>query len=832
MIFYAAHQRGEDRNFDYTLFLGAVLHDIGKFYMRTEDAAAKRKISKQYEVIYKAEGKHAPRHQEWSASFVEDLMPADLRSVTSLVLYHHNPSSYQQLLISVADKISAKVDRKDYSEGSPDDKSKYLISVLSQINLDEKKREPREAFYKALHKRYELEHPSETFNTDAKDDYQSLWSEFSIKVNSLRQAYDTSSLDLEDFASAIYNLVRIYTYNIPSAFYHSQPDISLWAHSKSTAAIAFCLDRQLKKEFPQQNERERVLQEINKKLVLGNEFSIKNGDYPYFCLVKGDVSGIQDFVFDTKMDGALKALKAKSFYVSFLLDTIARYILKEENMPICNLIYNGGGHFYLLMPRYFMDKLPQYQQKFDRILFDVHKGAVSIFLEALEVDVYNFAHKFGECFDEVSRNIQKKKAYKFKDIIQEKKMEFFEPWEDYDQKCPHCGRKVEPRPDGSDSCCFCESFVKLGDELMKNLFIIDSWGQEKDFSEFSNIHDVLRAFGRYIQFTDHPKRIANTLILDRSRIEDWQKNQEGIATGQGGLKSGFESEFYEDLDVSTYVPFKDGEERALMLIEDIAESAKGVKTWGIVRGDVDNLGDIFKNGLGDDTSISRIMTLSEELALFFGYYFNKLIKKQEGNLMVVYAGGDDFCILGQWDVLPQAAHAIYTEFRSFACGNPDVTLSMGFDIAPDKKYPIYRVAMVCGEHLESAKEYERKDGRKKDCFAFGTNFVDWKEFDDLKNLKEAITDIVGNNNVSKALINGIYAVCNLKKVSNDSQELFKAWRFVYFMAKLKERYSSPKNTTVEEALEEILNKIICRETNTLYKHSYLAARWAELELRR
>lgn len=357
MIFYAAHQREEDRNFDYKLFLGAVLHDIGKFYMRTENPGAKKNISKEYETIYKAEGKYAPRHQEWSAFFVENLMPADLRGVTSLVLYHHRPSSYEQLLISVADKISAKVDRKDYSEESADDKSKYLISILSQINLDEEKREPKEAFYKALQKRYELEHPSESFSTGAKDDYQNLWSEFFRKVNSLSQAYGTS-LALEDFASAIYNLVRIYTYNIPSAFYYSQPDISLWAHSKSTAAIAFCLDRQLKKEFSQENERERVLQVINKKLVLGNESSIKNGDYPYFCLVKGDVSGIQDFVFDTKMDGALKALKAKSFYISFLLDTIARYILKEENMPICNLIYNGGGHFYLLMPRYFMDKLP------------------------------------------------------------------------------------------------------------------------------------------------------------------------------------------------------------------------------------------------------------------------------------------------------------------------------------------------------------------------------------------------------------------------------------------------------------------------------------------
>lgn len=815
MIFYSAHQNEEEKNFDYQLFLAAILHDIGKFYMRTENSDAKKNISKEYEVFYREDGKYAPRHQEWSAYFVEHFLPESLKDVTNLVLYHHKPSSYQQLLISIADKISAKVDRKDISEeeAADADKSKYLISVLSQIHLGRSEKKP---YYKKLSKRYEIEHPADHFNTDAKDDYQNLWAEFSKKINILKKGFG-SSFDLEDFSTAIYNLVRIYTYNIPSAFYYSQPDISLWAHSKSTAAIAFCLDRQLKKEFSQENQRIRILEEMNTKLLSGNESVIKKGDFRYFCLVKGDVSGIQDFVFDTKMDGALKALKAKSFYISFLLDTIARYILREEKMPICNLIYNGGGHFYLLMPRYFMEKLPQYQQKIDRILFSAHKGLLGVFLEATEVDLFDFSHNFGDCFDRVSRDIQKKKVCKFKNILDEEKMKFFEPWEDYDQKCPHCGGKIEPKEEDPDFCTFCQSFVDLGEKIMKNLFVIDSWGKEEEFSEFSDINSVLKAFGRYIHFSEHYESIANTFILDRTKIEDLKNSN-----------SNFESEFYEDLDISTYVPFKDESSKTIMLLDDIANSSKGIKTWGIVRGDVDNLGDIFKLGLGGSNSISRVMTLSEEFSLFFGYYFNKLIKQEGKNVIVIYAGGDDFCILGQWDVLAGMAYKIYREFRSFSCYNPDITISMGFEIAPDRKYPVYRVAVVCGEHLEKAKEYEREDGRKKDCFAFGSNFVDWtKEFEKLEGLKELIVDLIENRNVSKALINGIYAVCNLKKAADDQKELFKAWRFVYFMSRLKERYPRYK-----QELEDILNAIVDKSNNTLYKHSYLAARWAELEIRK
>ncbi|WP_271629078.1 type III-A CRISPR-associated protein Cas10/Csm1 [Caldicellulosiruptor sp. DIB 104C] len=826
MIFYNAHQTEEDKNFDYTLFLGAILHDIGKFFMRTENQDAKKNISKEYEMFYKGEGKYSPRHQEWSAFFVEHFLPESLKTVTSLVLYHHRPSSYQQLLMSVADKISAKVDRKDLSdEEAADDKSKYLISVLSQISLDEKKGNTKTPYYKLLKKRYEVEPPSKSFNTDAKDDYQNLWSEFSKKVNALKNGFG-SSFDLEDFATAIYNLLRIYTYNIPSAFYYSQPDISLWAHSKSTAAIAFCLDRQLKKEFSQENERVKILESMNTKLLPGNDYSIKRGDYPYFCLVKGDISGIQDFVFDTKMDGALKALKAKSFYISFLLDTVAKYILKEEKMPVCNLIFNGGGHFYLLMPAYFAEKLEQYQKKIDRLLFEVHRGSISILLDAEIVDLYDFAGNFGDCFDRVSSKIYRKKISKFKSIIEQEKLKFFEPHEDYDQKCPHCSRELKLKHDDSDFCEFCESFVEFGDKLMKSYFIIDSWGKEKDFSNFDRVEDIFEAFGRKILFSNHYENMASTIVIDRNRLENLLERNVNIEKGNKSNKFGFEIDFYEALDISTHAPFKD--EVSLKTLDEISDSSKGIKTWGIVCGDVDNLGKIFKEGLGKDNSISRVMTLSEEFSLFFGYYFNRLVSEQQGNIVVIYAGGDDFCILGQWDVLPQTAHRIYTEFRSFSCWNPDVTLSMGFEIAPDKKYPIYRVAIVCGEHLDKAKEYEREDGKKKDCFAFGGNFVGWEDYGDVEKLKEAIADLIGNKNVSKALINGVYAVCNLKKASSSSQdELFKSWRFVYFMARLKERYKK-----YSKELEDVLQKIIDKKSNSLYKHSYLAARWAELELRR
>lgn len=820
MIFYDNHSSDKEKAFDFRLFLGALLHDIGKFYMRTNNKDAKKIIEKEYETFFKEEGAFAPRHQEWGAFFAESTIPKDFQ-ITSLIRNHHKPSEYEELLISIADRISAATDRESYDEAEEESqKVKQMISIFSNIKLerqeDEQKSNP-DIYYKLLSKKYDIEFSKNSSQDDSSEDYQRLWQEFFSKMNQLRRNFK-DSIDIEDYATAVYNLMQQYTYNIPSAFYHSRPDISLWAHSKSTAAIAFCLDRELRYRFKADTTgMKKELEGILTKLK--NKSSIQKGDGELFCLVKGDASGIQDFVFDTSMDGALKALKGKSFYIAFLLDTIARFILKEENMPICNLIYNGGGHFYLLMPKSFEEKLPYYQSVIDNAMFKAHKGHLSVLLESCSIDLLSFMGNIGEKFDEVAKKIQIRKSKKFDDIIKKEQMRFFKPYDDFENKCPHCGSEIYTNNAGEEVCSFCQGFMELGNNLMKSLFIIDSWQREANSGKLDSINKILAKFGREIEFSSHPEDISNTIVIDMVKIQELEMEN------SLSKKGAFDAEYYEALDISTHAPIDTNGD--IKLLEDIVKESKGLKTWGIVRGDVDNLGRIFKDGLKDKNSLSRVMTLSQEFSLFFGYYFNKLTKEQYSNSIVIYAGGDDFCVLGPWSDMPVLASVIYKNFRNYVCQNKDITLSMGFEIAPDRKYPIYRVAMVCGEQLDEAKKFEREDGKKKDCFAFGGNFVGWEDFEDLKNVKEKIVSLVSDEGVSKALINAIYSVDKLDKLAKKyKDELFKSWRFVYYIAKLKDRYKSLKNE-----LDGILSAIIKKETNSLYKYAYLAARWAELEMR-
>ncbi len=51
-------------------------------------------------------------------------------------------------------------------------------------------------------------------------------------------------------------------------------------------------------------------------------------------------------------------------------------------------------------------------------------------------------------------------------------------------------------------------------------------------------------------------------------------------------------------------------------LEDISDKAEGIKKWGVLRMDVDNLGKIFKDGLKEKT-ISQLNILSYMFLQFF-----------------------------------------------------------------------------------------------------------------------------------------------------------------------------------------------------------------------
>ncbi len=107
-------------------------------------------------------------------------------------------------------------------------------------------------------------------------------------------------------------------------------DISLFDHSKTTAAIACCIYQYL-----EQNNITDYYSELFKR----KEFHNKKA----FLLYSIDISGIQDFIYTISTDKALKNLRARSFYIELTMEHIIDELLTTLSLSRANLLYCGGG---------------------------------------------------------------------------------------------------------------------------------------------------------------------------------------------------------------------------------------------------------------------------------------------------------------------------------------------------------------------------------------------------------------------------------------------------------------------------------------------------------
>jgi CRISPR-associated protein Csm1 len=132
----------------------------------------------------------------------------------------------------------------------------------------------------------------------------------------------------------------------------------------------------------------------------------------------------------------------------------------------------------------------------------------------------------------------------------------------------------------------------------------------------------------------------------------------------------------------------------------------GVDYLGLLKGDVDFLGQIFSRGLAENLSVSRYATLSRMLDLFFSGYLNTLTREEYRNTYTVYAGGDDFFLISDWQNALHLADRLEQDFRAYTCHNPNISLSVGLALTKPR-YPIRLGAERAEDLLKEAKDKGR-----------------------------------------------------------------------------------------------------------------------------
>lgn len=491
-------------------------------------------------------------------------------------------------------------------------------------------------------------------------------------------------------------------------------DISLFDHLKTTCAIASCMYKSSKEEL---------------------------GEPGKYLLVGGDVSGIQDFIYRISSKGALRLLRGRSFYLEMFCEDIVHEIVERLGLPKANILYSGGGNFYILAPntREAKDILKGIESRLERWLIDSKlSSSLYLALSWITVSEDDFGD-FGEIWIDINKENSLKKSRKYASTLESTPFEVLNIGDSGDP-CNAC-RKIVPTKDlkqvdeeeDAVFCTLCREQIKVGQKLAQfgdSFYIVkineDLTDKDEDdktenygFSVYSGRLKLVEK--SKLGNRETPTTIYSVNSFDNDKVFDLIKRKK--------LPSDIN---ISSLPIAIYCAKPDDREsdREILSFEKLAEKSNGAKKLGAVRMDVDNLGKIFTSGLPKEKrTITRVSSLSRMMNYFFKGYLNllgefndtnvlnicnlqsnspKLVKKRwpERNFSIIYAGGDDLFILGAWDDVFELCFDIEGLFRKHVAENPHVTISAGFSIF-NNKHPLYQIARVCGTKEECSKDEGR-----------------------------------------------------------------------------------------------------------------------------
>ncbi|HIP87426.1 MAG TPA: type III-A CRISPR-associated protein Cas10/Csm1 [Anaerolineales bacterium] len=826
--------------------LAGLLHDIGKFAQRA--GVGKRELT---DGAALAEVRHG--HALYSDSFVQEYVPLPLRRGLTAPRRHHNPQSDQDCRVQLADWLSAGEREEEEEKGSSS--IPYLLSIFARIGEHE-----AEAYLplERLDPMGEGVFP----RSGGQGDYAGLWREFTDECARLRE-----ETDLVAYLEGMAGLLQEFTWCVPSAWRTARPDISLYDHARTTAALTACLAAD-----GRDGTWCREVIEGLRELPRGGTPS-EAVDRPVAYLVSGDISGVQDYLYTIASGGAAKSLRGRSFYLQLLTEAAALRLLDVLGLPTVNLIYAGGGHFYLLAPTHeeAIRRLEEERQRIGKVLLDAHEGRLYLALGYIPVKAREFLQRsdagFAQVWTRVGRAVARDKRRRFAALGAEQMVKVIgrpltqggHP----DRFCLVCGREGNWREDkdGIRKCTFCRSLEELGNDLRSATHLVLRLASQPGEGPIAHWRDGLHAIGVAVQVIQKGTGQVRPSADGTGPVWVWRLRPDAerlrVETGAPVVQTWHP---FALLAPRIWDPAQ-GRER-VATFEELAEASSGVKRWGVLRMDVDDLGELFRVGLGESATLSRVASVSFYLRLFFEGHLLALASKYNeydekrrtgrDRVYVMYAGGDDLFIVGAWDVLPLLAYDIRQAFHNFVAGNPYITLSGGISLHPEK-YPLYLAAAEAGEALESgAKEHRRpddhKNGHKKDALAFLGTVIGWEEFEAVRQRTYNLVGWVDEKLEERALIQVLRRIA--EEYRREREWRYRrgklrpgtryigpwAWHLVYTVARRVERAKSQarkeKDARRKADYEQIATELRAMEKEVIDQGQIrtlgLAARWAEL----
>lgn len=691
------------------LTLGALFHDIGKFKQR---AGLSEDLGKTHEEI----------GYEWLKSqYGESLIASAARN-------HHKHTeetwlSNLSLIVYEADNCAASERRSRYDraldKGKEWHRQVQLASVFSRVVDPHAETNagvlPPPAFH-LLRTQGAWRPPVAMEGRNEVEDYRQLWTGFVEEFDCLRKAENHRNVE------AVLHLLEKYTSFIPSitlkvygedseATYRKHPDVSLFDHVKVTAALALCLY-----DYHATIQGELWQEKLFPKEIAGDHTWSEAADQP-FLLVGGDLSGVQRFIYTISSKGALKTLKGRSFFLELLTEYVVDRLLEEMRLQRSNVVFTGGGHFYLIAPNLPVgrESLATVREEVNGFLLDGYNGSLQQFIAAVPFAKQQL-RDVSQLWGNLSTELENLKRRKWDTHLERVLAEPAMPHPDcLTAGCQVCGREDQPLlaveigEVPTNLCESCHDQFLLGTLLQSAVRrgtapVIYCWERKPPLER----NRFVRIGKRYYQPApsllapeESEASAAATMVF---HLNDWDLKHYSHPRSR-------------PLMAGVYLPDdKTGRELSQMV-----EEGFGQARLAVLRMDVDRLGRVFSYGIPmGERTLSRMASLSREFSLFFKYHVNGILEDREGypirssvvpqsgerRVTIVYSGGDDLFLIGHWLDVTEAAFDIRNAFAEFTA-NPFITLSGGIALG-DVHEPVYRLADRAGEAEKRAKKAARR----------------------------------------------------------------------------------------------------------------------------
>lgn len=793
------------------LIKGALLHDIGK-------------------VCYRAMNKRI-NHSKLGGDFLEQYLKSneETERLLNCVRYHHKDYLQKAKLdkndlayiVYEADNIASGMDRRE-NEGEEKgfDPKLNLDSIFSVFYSDKEIQVANKypLIYKDINKAFN--YPRTDISLATNSNYEAL-------LNKIKSHFITKDISQISINQLLQIIEEGFSY-LPSSTNRAEVcDISLYVHSKITSAVASCM----KLYFDEQQIQDY------KKYCFNSGSKIFRNEKIYL-LVSGDISGIQDFIYTIPSKGALKTLRGRSLYINLLLEEFIDEYLEQIGLSRANVLYSGGGHFYILAPniedtKKAIDKL---QAKMNRWLMENIGINLYLAIGIAECSANNLmkSEAQGNLFATVNKKLKDDKTIRYsKD---EDFLEYIfnvEKEEDTAKKeCNICHNLVDKlwkyNSDEEIACEFCLNLYKLGQDILTQdlVFVISEekidggikiFGKDKDLYLYAvNIEDIDMFKGKILRIYSKNNLLENDLAI-RLYLADYSAKNENDE---------------------------------VMTFDDLAKSScktdKGIKRLGVLRLDIDDLGIAFSSGFVSDkdkiednlryATLSRYADLSKDISMFFKVAINKICagdltgcvdfeerafnifgiaKAPKRKVNIIYAGGDDLFLVGAWDEVLEVAIDINRAFKQFTNGK--LTLSAGMAMF-SPTYPISKMAEIAGLLVQMSKN--RKDKNSIALFGMETNLkangqleckhiYTWADFE-MKVCKEKMNyllarlsfdgDKFNKLSVGKSLI---YRLMDLIQLADEDK--LNIARFAYVLARMQPKQD--KDEQKRKVYEDFVSKM-------------------------